>query len=84
MTPFVGYVRRQALPLEQLKAFVETAQPISEAEYEQGMAIAEAEAREADRHERYDAEELAWREQQEAEARKRIFETRDLRGFFGQ
>ena len=84
VTPFVGYVRRRALPLEQLKAFVETAQPISEAEYEQGMAIAEAEAREADRHERYDAEELAWREQLAAEARKRIFETRDLRAFFGQ
>ena len=48
------------------------------------MAIAEAEAIEADRHERYDAEELAWREQLEAEARKRIFETRDLRAFFGQ
>ena len=32
-------------------------------EYEQGVAIAEAEARELDRHERVDAEELEWREQ---------------------
>ena len=80
----MGYMRTQALPLAQLKAFVETAQLISEAEYEQGVALAEAEAREADRHERDDAEELAWREQLESEAHKLIFETRDLRAFFGQ